>query len=99
MEDSQKIDSKDVKLISWLMLPGFLAFGFLGLISGGSGWIYWFMLFGGAYLSALIGWHLYKYYVISRTPSSKVLFYSNYIFAQITLVLIVYIFIRVKYAI
>ena len=99
MEEAEKIDPKDAKFVEWLMLPGFLAFAFLGLISEGSDWLYWFMLLGGWYLSALIGWHIYRHFVIRRNPPSKKMFYGNYVLAQIALVTLVYFFIRYQYAI
>lgn len=33
MDESEKVDPKDAKVIKLLMLPGFFAFVFLGLIS------------------------------------------------------------------
>jgi hypothetical protein len=99
MDKAERIDPKDAKFIKWLMLPGFFAFMFLGLISEGGAWSYWLMLLGGWYLSALIGWHMYKFFIIDRNPSSKLLFYSNYVLAQVGLVTLVYFFIRIEYGI
>lgn len=99
MDKTERIDPKDAKFIEWLMLPGFLSFIFLGIISEGGAWSYWLMLLGGWYLSVLIGWHMYKFFIIERSPASKKLFYSNYILAQIGLVTLVYFFIKMKFGI
>ena len=99
MSEFKNIHSTDLSLYPVIVLPGFLAFLFLGMIGSGNEWVYWIMFIGGWYLSSLIWWHLYKYFVINRLPPSRKIFYVYCILAQLGLAVLVLMFIKIQYAI
>jgi hypothetical protein len=99
MSIDKNIKPFDLRLYQIVILPGFLAFLFLGMIAEGNKWISWFMCLGGWYLSSLIWWHMYQHFMINKFPPSRKAFYGYFSLAQIALVFLVYVFIRIEYAI
>jgi len=97
MDKYKNINSSDLRLYPAAVLPGFLAFFFLGLAASENEWIYWLMCIGGWYISSMIWWQLYRYFVIDKIPPSRKLFYAYCLTAQLSLAVLVLIFIMIQF--
>lgn len=97
MSKYKEINSIDLRLYPIVILPGFLAFFFLSLITSENQWVSWFLSIGGWYLSSLIWWHLYQHHMIDRAEPSRKMFYACCLLAQFSLALLVTLFVFFQY--
>ena len=65
-----------------MTLPVLAAFLLLALGASETIWVYWLMIVGGWYLSKLVWWHMYRYYVLDKQPPRRNLFFVNCTLAQ-----------------
>ena len=77
------IPKSDIVLSYIMTLPVVIAFSLLAFGASEVLWLYWLLLIGGWYLSKLIWWHLYRFYVLKHSPPRRTRFYVNCSLAQL----------------
>ena len=81
--DEVDIPKLDVVLSYVMTLPIIIAFFLLAIGASDFLWLYWVLAVGGWYLSKLIWWHLYRFYVLEKSPPRRTTFYVNCTLGQL----------------